>query len=95
MVSMPATGPKGRGFQPGRGDGFLRATKIRRVINYKRQNHCCMFHSGLTIITMQTTMLSSMNHCKKPVVIAVANMRPFQTRPYVRAQEYLGRKFND
>jgi hypothetical protein len=26
--SVLATGPKGRGFKPGRGDGFLRAIKI-------------------------------------------------------------------
>jgi hypothetical protein len=29
MVSVPATGPKVRGFEPGQGDGFLRAIKIR------------------------------------------------------------------
>jgi hypothetical protein len=29
VVSVLATGPKGRGFRPGRGDGFLRAIKIR------------------------------------------------------------------
>jgi hypothetical protein len=28
VVSVLATGPKGRGFKPGRGDGFLRAIKI-------------------------------------------------------------------
>jgi hypothetical protein len=28
VVSVPATGPKGRGFEPGQGDGFLRAIKI-------------------------------------------------------------------
>jgi hypothetical protein len=27
VVSVLATGPKGRGFKPGRGDGFLRAIK--------------------------------------------------------------------
>jgi hypothetical protein len=29
VVSMLATGSKGRGFKPGRGDGILRAIKIR------------------------------------------------------------------
>jgi hypothetical protein len=29
MVSVLAIGPKVRGFKPGRGDGFLRAIKIR------------------------------------------------------------------
>jgi hypothetical protein len=29
VVSVLATGPKGRGSKPGRGDGFLRAIKIR------------------------------------------------------------------
>jgi hypothetical protein len=28
VVSVLATGPKGRGFKPGQGDGFLRAVKI-------------------------------------------------------------------
>jgi hypothetical protein len=28
VVSVLATGPKGRAFKPGRGDGFLRAIKI-------------------------------------------------------------------
>jgi hypothetical protein len=29
VVSVNAIGPEGRGFKPGRGDGFLRAIKIR------------------------------------------------------------------
>jgi hypothetical protein len=29
VVSVLATGPEGWGFKPGRGDGFLRAIKIR------------------------------------------------------------------
>jgi hypothetical protein len=29
VVNMLATGPKGCGFEPGQGDGFLRAIKIR------------------------------------------------------------------
>jgi hypothetical protein len=29
VVSVLAIGPKGRGFKRGRGDGFLRAIKIR------------------------------------------------------------------
>jgi hypothetical protein len=33
MVSVLSTGPKGRGFKPGRGDGFLRATKIQSTLS--------------------------------------------------------------
>jgi hypothetical protein len=29
VVNVLATGPKGCGFEPGQGDGFLRAIKIR------------------------------------------------------------------
>jgi hypothetical protein len=29
VVSVLATGPEGQGFEPGQGDGFLRAIKIR------------------------------------------------------------------
>jgi hypothetical protein len=29
VVSVLATGPKGRVFEPGQGDGFLRAIKMR------------------------------------------------------------------
>jgi hypothetical protein len=31
VVSMLATEPKGSGFEPGQGDGFLRAIKIRNT----------------------------------------------------------------
>jgi hypothetical protein len=31
VVSVLTTGPKGSGFKPGRGDGFLRAMKISRT----------------------------------------------------------------
>jgi hypothetical protein len=34
VVSVLATGPKGRGFTPGRGDGFLRAIKIRSTPSF-------------------------------------------------------------
>jgi hypothetical protein len=34
VVSVLATGPKGRGFKPGRGDGFLRAIKIRSTPSF-------------------------------------------------------------
>jgi hypothetical protein len=33
-VSVPATGPKGRGFNPGRGDGFLRMVNIRTTPSF-------------------------------------------------------------
>jgi hypothetical protein len=34
VISVLATGPKGRGFKPGRGDGFLRAIKIRSTPSF-------------------------------------------------------------
>jgi hypothetical protein len=33
-VSVLATGPKGRGFKSGRGDGFLRAIKIHSTPSF-------------------------------------------------------------
>jgi hypothetical protein len=35
IVSVLAIGPKVRGFKPGRGDGFLRAIKIRSMTSFK------------------------------------------------------------
>jgi hypothetical protein len=34
VVGVPATGPKGRGFKPGRGDAFLRAIKIHSTPSF-------------------------------------------------------------
>jgi hypothetical protein len=34
LVSVLATGPKSRGFKPDRGDGFLRAMKIRSTTSF-------------------------------------------------------------
>jgi hypothetical protein len=34
MVSVLATGPKGRGFKPGLGDGFLMAIQIRSTPSF-------------------------------------------------------------
>jgi hypothetical protein len=34
VVSVLATGPKGRGFEPGKGVGFLRAIKIRSTPSF-------------------------------------------------------------
>jgi hypothetical protein len=34
MVSVPATGPKVRGFKPGRGNGCLRAIQIHRTLSF-------------------------------------------------------------
>jgi hypothetical protein len=34
VVSVLATGPKGRGFKPGRGDGFLKAIKIQSTPSF-------------------------------------------------------------
>jgi hypothetical protein len=38
VVSVLATGPKGRGFEPGQGDSFLRAIKIRST-PFPRMGH--------------------------------------------------------
>jgi hypothetical protein len=34
VVSVIATGPKGRGFDPGQGTGYLRAIKIRSTPSF-------------------------------------------------------------
>jgi hypothetical protein len=34
VVNVIATGPKGGGFKPGRGDGFLMAIKIRSTPSF-------------------------------------------------------------
>jgi hypothetical protein len=34
VVSVLATGPMVRGFKPGRGDGLLRAIRIRSTLSY-------------------------------------------------------------
>jgi hypothetical protein len=34
VASVLVTGPKGRGFEPGQGDGFLRAIKIRSTPSF-------------------------------------------------------------
>jgi hypothetical protein len=34
VISVLATGPKGRGFKPGQGDGFLKAIKIRSTPSF-------------------------------------------------------------
>jgi hypothetical protein len=45
MVSVLATGSKGRGFKPGRGDGFLRVIKVRSTPSFgwevKLEVPCC------------------------------------------------------
>jgi hypothetical protein len=45
VVSVLATGPKRRGFEPGQGDGFLRAIKIRNTPSIggevKSEVPCC------------------------------------------------------
>jgi hypothetical protein len=34
VLSVLATGPKGRGFEPGQGDGFVRAVKVRSTPSF-------------------------------------------------------------
>jgi hypothetical protein len=45
VVSVLATGPKGCGLEPGQGDGFLRAIKIRSTPSFrwkvKPEVPCC------------------------------------------------------
>jgi hypothetical protein len=38
VVSVLATRPKGGGFEPGQGDGFLRAIKIRSIPSFRMGN---------------------------------------------------------
>jgi hypothetical protein len=33
VISVLATGPKGRSFEPGQGDGFLKAIKFRSAVS--------------------------------------------------------------
>jgi hypothetical protein len=51
MVSVPATGPKVRGFKPGQRDGFLTAIKIRSTPSFggqvKPRPHVVKFHGML------------------------------------------------
>jgi hypothetical protein len=37
VVSVLATGPNGRGFEPSQGDGFLKALKIRSTPSFGRE----------------------------------------------------------
>jgi hypothetical protein len=47
VVSVVATGPKGRGFKLGGGDGFLRATKIRSTPSFEWEAPCQRSHEYL------------------------------------------------
>jgi hypothetical protein len=53
VVSVLVTGPKGRGFKPGRGDGILRAIQIRSTPSFgwevKRRSHVVRFYGVLKI----------------------------------------------
>jgi hypothetical protein len=51
VVSVLAIRPKGRGFIPGRGDGFLRAIKIRSTPSFGRdlKSHVVRFYGMLKI----------------------------------------------
>jgi hypothetical protein len=54
VVSVLVTGPKGRVFKPGRGDGFLRAIKIRK---YKTgPNYCFLKRWSYSFLTLQFTL---------------------------------------
>jgi hypothetical protein len=48
VVSVLATGPKGCRFEPGQGDGFLRAIKIRSTPSWMgskaRRSHIVRFY---------------------------------------------------
>jgi hypothetical protein len=53
VVSVLATGSKGRGFQPGQGDGFLRAIKSEAHLSsdgkYGQRPHVVRFYGMLKI----------------------------------------------
>jgi hypothetical protein len=38
VVSVLATGPKGRGFEPGHGDGFLMAIKMHSTPSFQMES---------------------------------------------------------
>jgi hypothetical protein len=42
VFSVLATGPKGRGFKPGRGDGYLRVIKIRSTLQMGSKTGGCI-----------------------------------------------------
>jgi hypothetical protein len=49
VVSVLATGPKGYGFEPGQGNGFLRVIKIRSTPSFQmgskaRRSHVVRFY---------------------------------------------------
>jgi hypothetical protein len=55
VVSVLDTGPKGRGFKPGRGDGFLRSIKIRST------------HSFVWEVKPEVTCRKILRHVKGPL----------------------------
>jgi hypothetical protein len=44
VVSVLAIEPKGRGFEPGDGDGFLRAIKIRSTLSSRMGSKAARSH---------------------------------------------------
>jgi hypothetical protein len=44
VVSVLVTGPKGRGFEPGKDDGFLRAIKIHSTPSFRWEVKPGRFH---------------------------------------------------
>jgi hypothetical protein len=57
VVIVVATGPKVRGFKPGRGDGFLRAIKIRSTPSFGGE------------VKLETPCRNILRHVKEPLEI--------------------------
>jgi hypothetical protein len=55
VISVFATGPKGHGFKPGRGDGFLRVIKI------------CSMPSFRWEVKLEVPCLKILQHVKDPL----------------------------
>jgi hypothetical protein len=51
VVSVLVTGPKGHGFEPGKGDGQFRAIKIRSTpsLGWGRRSHVVRFYGMLKV----------------------------------------------
>jgi hypothetical protein len=71
VVSVLATGPKGRGFEPSQGDGFLRAIQIRSTpssrMGSKAGSHVVRFYDVLKTILSPTGMKRLNSHFLRPL----------------------------
>jgi hypothetical protein len=89
VVSVLATVPKGRGFEPGHGDGFLRAIKILSTPSFgwevKPEVLGIRFY-GMLKITLSPTGTDTLNsHLSSPILLLAPEMSqltgPPESRP--------------